>query len=207
MAESNGKRPRNEEQEWLTAYKSQCEKGKHKIVHMAEMLGIKEPTFRTKILRKGKIDIAFGGRENCQFCLKMKKDDISTPKRKVPIIRRKLITMNANSSPDNPSCVITEEMLEKVSTKCDNHTYDQMAKVLGVLGNSLNQRVIRAADDLVFTNEKNDSEKCYFCQCTDDCQSPGVKMTNEMLEKVASKCKKHSYDLIGKILGVNRVLG
>ena len=41
---------------------------------------------------------------------------------------------NTNLKPDNSTkqCVITNEMLEKVATKCDKHSYDQMGKFFGV---------------------------------------------------------------------------
>ena len=65
------------------------------------------------------------------------------------------------------------------ATKCDNnHSYDQMGKVLGVLANFLYQTVFRYK--VVFTNERNDSKTCYFCQ------SPAAKITKEVLKKVAS---------------------
>ena len=70
-------------------------------------------------------------------------------------------------------------MLEKVATKCEKHNYDQMGKALGVLGNSLNQRVFRTK--VVFTNENDDSEKSYFSQYTDICQSPDIKITKEII--------------------------
>ena len=50
---------------------------------------------------------------------------------------------------------IKKEVLEKVATKCKHHTYNEMAKVLGVQSKTLNKQVWRTK--LVFTNlEEND---------------------------------------------------
>ena len=43
------KKPRIEEEEWLTAYKSQCKVKGHKTAEMAELIGMNVDTFRSKI--------------------------------------------------------------------------------------------------------------------------------------------------------------
>ena len=59
--------------------------------------------------------------------------------------------------------VITEEMLEKVATKCFKHTFEQMSKLLGlgVWGASLNQRFNRSG--MAFTNTKNEFFRFLIC--------------------------------------------
>ena len=226
---SESKKPRNEEEEWMTLYKYQCQKGEHTKAELAEHLGMKDTTFRSKVLRK-KLEITYGGIENCEFCrrLQMKEpaktlevNEQSTPKRKVEIIRNRILadsnpfvtpkakvsnespSSNTTLTPDTPSkgCVITNEMLLNVATKCNKHTYDQIGAVLGVNGPSLRRRVIRAKLKLTNT-EEHDAKKCYFCQCTDICQNTTPKITKEMMEKIETKCDKHTYDQIAKHFGV-----
>ena len=68
-------------------------------------------------------------------------------------------------------------MLEKVATNCRTHSYNEMAKVLGVQSKTLNKQVWRTK--LVFTNlEENDPKKCFFCQNTEFPQN-----TDSPLEK------------------------
>ena len=88
-------------------------------------------------------------------------------------------------------------MLEKVATKCEKHTYEEMGKVFGVLGPSLRRRVNRC--DIKLTNKENDLEKCYFCSIS---QSTESNITKEMLEKVMTRCEKHTYDQMSKFFGV-----
>ena len=156
------------------------QKGEHTKADMAEHLGMKDTTFRSKVLRK-KPEITYGGKENCEFCrrLQMKEPDKtlevnqqSTPKRKVEIIRRMIAdsnpfvtpkpkvsnespSSNTTLTPDTPSkgCVITNEMLSKVATKCNKHTYDQIGAVLGVNGPSLSRKIIRLKIKLTNTEE------------------------------------------------------
>ena len=59
--------PQKEEEDWLRAYKSQCEKGKHSKTQMATILGMNDSTFRCKLSRLGEeIKIEYIGSENCQ---------------------------------------------------------------------------------------------------------------------------------------------
>ena len=171
---------------------------------------------------KENIEVTYGGRENCQFCVRdkvqvpnivLESNEFSTPKRNVQVFRKALSTIitgsnvfvtpsksievqsnNSPLTPDTPStrCVITDEMLEKVETKCKNHTFDQMGEILGVQVKSLNKRWKRS--NVRFKNMENDVEKCYFCKYTDICQSTDPQITIDMLEKVATKCSNHTYE-------------
>ena len=87
-------------------------------------------------------------------------------------------------TPDTPSkkCVITNEMLAKVKTKCKNHTYDQIGKVLGVQGPSLSQRVKRS--HIEFTNINNDPEKCFFVNALTFVQALNHRLQKKFLKKL-----------------------
>ena len=77
LTNENKKPKKEDEEEWLRAYKSQCKVGEHSKAKMAEILGIKETTFRSKVSRLGKkkIEIAFSGSENCEFFVRLKLKD------------------------------------------------------------------------------------------------------------------------------------
>ena len=90
------KKPRIEEEEWLTAYKSQCKVKGHKTAEMAKLIDMNVDTFRSKICREKKskvIEIAYNGPLNCYFCLKIQSqeaedresDPFVTPKRNASI--------------------------------------------------------------------------------------------------------------------------
>ena len=127
------KKPRVEEEEWLTAYKSQCKLGEHNNIEMAKLIGMNVDTFRGKIARErkrnGVIEIAYNGPLNCQFCLKIQslepedRESIPTPKRK--------------------NGLITEEIMAKVATSCSKHTRLDMANLYGIKRNTLNQKINR----------------------------------------------------------------
>ena len=65
---------------------------------------------------------------------------------------------NTNSTQETPSkrCLITDEMLAKVATRCDKHSCKEMGQVLGVDGKSLNQRLNR---NLTFEFVNKDNQR------------------------------------------------
>ena len=191
------KKPRVEEEEWLTAYKSQCKLGEHNNIEMAKLIGMNVDTFRGKIARErkrnGVIEIAYNGPLNCQFCLKIQslepedRESIPTPKRK--------------------NGLITEEIMAKVATSCSKHTRLDMANFFGIKRNALNQRINRS--NLVFSNTEEDPLICFFCQKIPSINSPTIYLpsskiiTEEMMNITKTKCAdNHNLTEVAKELGV-----
>ena len=82
---------------------------------MSELLNISRATFFRKI-KTITIDTENYGKHECEFCLRMKENDI----------------------PPSPSVtVITNEMKEYLNTACDGHKDADMARILGVKPNTL----------------------------------------------------------------------
>ena len=146
------KKPRVEEEEWLTAYKSQCKLGEHNNIEMAKLIGMNIDTFKCKIARErkknGVIEIALDGPLKCHFCLKIQSQEAEDGESD-PFVRPKI------------NSLITEEMLAKVATRCSKHSYLNMATFFGVTRNALNKRINRS--NLVFSNTEDDSLICFFC--------------------------------------------
>ena len=205
------KKPRVEEVDWLTAYKSQCKLGQHKIIEMANLIGMNIETFRSKILRERKskdIEIAYNGPLSCEFCLKIKvqeaehreSDLFVTPKGNVSINK-----VTPSSSPSNNQ--ITEEMLAKVATKCSKHTHLNMADFFGVKRTALTRRINRS--NLVFSNTEEDPLICHFCPSVDSptIESPSNTskiITEEMMNIIKTKCAdNHDWTEVANYFGVS----
>ena len=158
------KKPRVEEEEWLTAYKSQCKLGEHNNIEMAKLIGMNVDTFRGKIARERKktevIEIAYNGPLKCQFCLKIQSQEAEDSESD-PFVRPKRKNL------------ITEEMLAKVATRCSKHTHLNMANFFGVKRNALTKRINMA--NLVFSNTEEDQLICFFCQKMPSINSPTIK--------------------------------
>ena len=201
--------------EMLEKVATKCDK--HSYDQMGKFFGVLGPSLNRRVNRS---NIEFTNTKNdsekCFFCKLpsiSKNTDSKITKEVIEKDETKCEDDKILSSTDSNSfkttkedltekCVITIEMLEKVSTKCEKHTYDEMGNVFGVLGPSLRKRVKRC--DIKLTNKENDSEKCYFCSIgqSGTRQSTESKITKEMLEKVMTRCEKHTYDQMAKFFGV-----
>ena len=121
MTNENKNPRKEEEEEWLRAYKSQCHVGEHSKAQMAGILGIKETTFRSNISRldEKKIEISFSGSENCEFCVRLEMKDLenlevnefSTTKRKFQAIKRQMNGVTAGSNPITSTETLSSDTL------------------------------------------------------------------------------------------------
>ena len=119
----------------LTFVKNQC--GIHTKNEMAKLLNISRSTFFQKI--KGlTVDPDNKINEQCEFCLRKRKNDI------VP----------------SPSVeVITNEMKEYLNNACNKNKTAEMARKLEIKPHTLQMYLSR--NDIVFSN--TDPTKCHFC--------------------------------------------
>ena len=107
---------------------------------MAEILNINYKTFSRRI-KDVTIDQENKGDKECEFCLRMKKNDI------LP-------------SPNITAPAITNEMKEYIKNACNRHKTSEMAHVLGVKPDTLRHYILRYKS-VLFTNI--DPKKCHFC--------------------------------------------
>ena len=207
------KKPKLEEEDWLRAYKSQCKSGVHKLVEMAQMIGMNFETFKSKIsrLKKSKvIEIPYSGSLNCEFCLKIQlkeaekegSDPFVTPKRNV----------QKNEKPR----VEEEEWLRAYKSQCrlGEHNHIEMAKVIGMNVDTFRGKISRLKKIKAIEIAYNGQLNCEFCQKiqsenegSDSYITPKRNfnlITEEMMTKVATKCSKHSHMYMAEFFGVSK---
>ena len=218
-----------EEEDWLRAYKSQCKSGVHKLVEMAQMIGMNFETFKSKIsrLKKSKvIEIPYSGSLNCEFCLKIQlkeaekegSDPFVTPKRKVSKKKEthNHLESNLNVQKNEKPRVEKEEWFRAYKSQCKlgEHNLVEMAKVIGMNVDTFRGKISRLKKIKAIEIAYNGQLNCEFCQKiqsenegSDSYITPKRNfnlITEEMMTKVATKCSKHSHMYMAEFFGVSK---